>query len=207
MAALAVKDAVRTSTPITNIDLKTYDDLLAMPDDGNRYELIFGEIVMSPAPTEKHQFALGELFKLFSNHALKHGLGLVLFAPYDVRLSIHNVVEPDLLYIKREHTQYRKGKYLDGAPDLIVEVLSPSNRAQDVVRKAALYTQFEVPEYWIVDPEAETIAVNELREGQYVHVPNRRGIARSAVIPGLKVRVAAVFAMPGWMTAPPAEQH
>jgi Uma2 family endonuclease len=208
MAAPAVKDAVRTKNgpAITNIDLKTYDDLLAMPDDGNRYELIFGEIVMSPAPTTKHHYVLSELNDHFKRHVHTHRLGRVFFAPVDVRLSVHNVVEPDLFFVRRERLEVVKDNYVEGAPDLIVEVLSPSNRRQDIVRKAALYTQFGVPEYWIVDPEAETIAVNELREGRYVHVPNRRGFARSAVIPGLKVRVAAVFAMPEWMVAAPTEQ-
>ena len=200
MAALAIKDAVRTTPSITNIDLKTYDDLLAMPEDGNRYELIFGEIVMPPSPTSKHQYALSELNDLFKRYAHAHRLGRVFFAPFDVRFSVHNVVQPDLFYVRRERIRIDKGNYVDDAPDLIVEVLSPSNRAQDIVRKAALYTQFGVPEYWIVDPDAETIAVNELREGQYVHIPNRRGFARSTVIPGLKVRVADVFAMPEWMT-------
>jgi Uma2 family endonuclease len=203
MAALAVKDAIRTrpgaGTPISNIELKTYDDLLAMPDDGNRYELIFGEIVMSAAPKTTHQDVLSELNDRFKRHVIKHQLGKVYFAPVDVKFSIYNVVEPDLLFVKRERLGIVLDDSIDGAPDVIVEVLSPSNRRQDIVRKAALYAQFGVPEYWIVDPEAETIAVNELREGQYVHVPNRRGFARSTVVPGLKVRVADVFAMPAWM--------
>ena len=203
--ATAVRDTVSTESRIiagiNNVDLKTHDDLLAMPDDGNRYELIFGEIVMSAAPRTRHQDVLAELYDRFKRHVRTRQLAKVFFAPVDVRFSHYNVVEPDLLVVKRERLTIVTEGYVDGAPDLVVEVLSPSNRAQDVVKKAALYMQFGVPEYWIVDPERETIAVNELREGQYVHVPNRRGVAHSTVIPGLKVRVADIFAMPEWEIA------
>jgi len=175
------------------LELKSYDDLLVMPDDGNRYELIFGEIVMSPAPATKHQFVLGELYANFRDQVAKKLLGVVLFAPVDVKFSQFSVVEPDLIVVKGNRARIVTEKNVDGVPDLVVEILSPSNRAQDLVRKAALYTQYGVPEYWIVDPETDRITVNVLREGQYAPLRNRGGFARSEVLAGFKVRVKDMF--------------
>jgi len=182
------------------LELKTYDDLLAMPDDGNRYELIFGEIVISPSPATKHQYVLGELYVRFRNHILKKELGVVFFAPVDVKFSMHNVVEPDLIVVNRERVQIVTEKSVDGVPDVVVEILSPSNRTQDLMKKAVLYADYGVPEYWIVDPVTDDISVNVLIAGQYERQSNRGGIARSEVLPGLKVRVAEIFTMPEWMT-------
>ena len=180
--------------------LKTYDDLLAMPDDGNRYELIFGEIVMSPAPATKHQHVLGQLYLRFSNHLKRCGLGVVFLPPYDVRFSIHSVVQPDLLVVRRERAAIVTKRNVYGSPDLVVEILSPSNRMQDLTTKAVLYADFGVPEYWIVDPETDRITINVLRDGQYAALQGRGGLVRSEILPGLKVRVADVFAMPDWLT-------
>jgi Uma2 family endonuclease len=189
------------------LELKTYDDLLAIPDDGNRYELIFGEIFMSPSPATKHQFVLGELNERFRDHVLKKALGVVFFAPVDVKFSMYSVVEPDLIVVSRERVEIVTEKNVDGVPDVVVEILSPSNRMQDLVRKAALYAQYGVPEYWIVDPETDRITVNQLREGQYSPLPIRGGIARSTVLPGLKIRVSDIFTIPEWMAKSSTEKE
>ena len=181
------------------LDLRTYDDLLAMPEDGNRYELIFGEIVMSAAPKTKHQRALMALSLTLGNYVMTHRLGELFAAPLDVKFSIYSVVQPDLLFVARARAHIVTEHFIDGAPDLVIEILSPSNRAQDLVKKAALYAQHGVTEYWIVDPESETISINLLRGGQYVDVSNRGGVAQSTVLPGLGVPTADIFSVPDWL--------
>ncbi|MCC6790602.1 MAG: Uma2 family endonuclease [Thermomicrobiales bacterium] len=181
----------------------TYDDLRAMPDDGNRYELIFGEIVMSPSPNTRHQHVLGELFTRMKAFAHERQLGRVYIAPLDVRLSLNNVVQPDLLFVRRDRLGLVRSDCVRGAPDLVVEALSPSNRAQDLVKKAVLYGLYEIPEYWVVDPESNIITVNVWRDGQYVALEDEDndGTARSIVIPGFSVRPSDLFELPAWMTA------
>jgi Uma2 family endonuclease len=184
---------------------KTYDDLLAMPEDGNRYELIFGEIVMTASPKSKHQYALFQLGKLIDAFARDNRLGVVYVAPYDVKLSAHNVVQPDILFVLWSRRTILTENYVDGPPDLIVEVLSPTNRANDLIRKATLYADFGVPEYWIADPETDDITVHVLESGHYRPRPNRSGIVDSVVLPGLAVRIQDVFALPGWASTPEDE--
>ena len=176
------------ASPATSAEIgsKTYDDLLAMPDDGNRYELIFGEIVMTASPKRKHQFALFQLGKLLDAYARDHRLGEVYIAPYDVKLSVHNVVEPDILFVRRSRLNILTEDFVDGPPDLVVEVLSPTNRAHDLVKKATLYADFGIPEYWIVDPVTDVITVHVLEAGHYRPLPNRPGIAESLVLAGLR---------------------
>lgn len=190
--------ALPASTPL--LQLKTYDDLLALPDDGNRYELIRGEIFMSPAPKLRHQRASRRLQRLIEDFLGAHGGGEVIDAPFDVRFSVSDVVQPDLFIVRPERAAALTEDFMEGAPDLVVEVLSPSNRAQDLVKKAALYQAFGVPEYWVVDPESEVIVVNVLREGRYIPAISDDGVARSSVLPAFEVRPDDIFALPTWMT-------
>ncbi len=186
------------AVPVTLLQLKTYDDLNALPDDGNRYELIFGEIVMSPSPRTKHQLALAALFMQLKRFVDERQLGEVLFAPLDVKFSEYSVVQPDILFVGRESLSRLGEQFLDGAPDIAIEALSPSNRMQDLVRKAALYINYGVPEYWVIDPDKETIMINLLTDGQYLATPVTQGSAHSRVLPGFAIDVAAVFTVPDW---------
>jgi Uma2 family endonuclease len=119
------------SPPVIALQARTYEDLLALPDDGQGYELIFGEIVMPPSPTTKHQRALNSLFGKIDRFTQERTVGDVSFAPLDVKLS-HNAVQPDLFFVRRERDEIVTDDFIDGAPDLIVEVLSPSDRMQDL---------------------------------------------------------------------------
>jgi Uma2 family endonuclease len=188
--------------PATMIEALTYEDLQAIPEDGHRYELIFGEIVMSPSPNTRHQYVLGELFTRMKQHAHDRLLGRVYIAPLDVRLSPNNTVQPDLLFVRRDRLSIVRNDLVDGTPDLVVEALSPSSRAQDLIKKAVLYGQYEIPEYWIVDPDSNSISVNVLRDGQYVPLSEADGVARSIAIPGFAVQPDELFEMPDWMTTP-----
>ena len=137
----------------------TYQDLLRLPDDLLRHELIDGEHFMSPAPALKHQRIVVNLTRILSTFVRAHRLGEILVGPVDVLFSEHDVVEPDLIYVARAHADRLQERYVAGAPDLVVEVLSPSNRGFDRIKKRRLYEAQGVPEYWIVDPPAETVEV------------------------------------------------
>jgi Uma2 family endonuclease len=137
----------------------TYQDLLRLPEDLLRHELIDGEHFMSPAPAVKHQRVVVNLTRILSTFVRAHRLGEVLVGPVDVLLSEHDVVEPDVLYVAATHEDRVREHYIAGAPDLVIEVLSPSNPGYDRVKKLRLYEAQGVPEYWIVDPAAEAVEV------------------------------------------------
>ncbi|HEY7035719.1 MAG TPA: Uma2 family endonuclease [Thermomicrobiales bacterium] len=181
----------------------TYDDLVALPDDGKRYELIGGEVFELPSPSFFHQFGSLMLVRLLSDWVLGRQLGVIAYAPLDVRFDPRNTVQPDIIFLSRERLHLlRRGAYklIDGAPDLLIEILSPFNRGHDFIKKAALYATFGVRGYWIVDPEAETITVQVLRDGLYVPLASDDGIVRSEVLPGFEVDPKGLFALPDWMS-------
>jgi Uma2 family endonuclease len=179
----------------------TYQDLLGLPEDLLRHELIDGEHLMSPAPSRKHQRVAMNLSWLIRGYLEDHALGSVYAAPLDVVFSDFDVAEPDLLYVSAEREQ-RLGteRHLAGAPDLVVEVLSPSTAGIDQGRKLWLYERYAVTEYWIVDPERETVKVYRLTEGSLRFAAEiARADSASArfvstpLLPGLEIPIAAVF--------------
>lgn len=172
----------------------TYDDLTDTPDDGNRYEIINGELIVSPSPSLKHQRLLNRLNIKMSAFVEAHQLGEVFIAPLDVIFSPYNVVQPDLFFIARQRLPQMEGRVITGAPDLAVEILSPYSRMIDLVRKKAMYATAGVQEYWAVDPRHRTLTVFTLVNGQYEEVKQRDGVARSLVLPGFEVNVAELFA-------------
>ncbi|MGH2558747.1 MAG: Uma2 family endonuclease [Thermomicrobiales bacterium] len=188
--------AVRTPTAPEDIRPLTYDDLLATPEDGRRYEIIDGEFVVSPSPNTEHQWAAGDLFGEMRTHVRDNDLGVILSAPIDVMLSPHQFVVPDIVFISRERAHIIAKQYIDGAPDLMVEVVSPSSQRRDRVTKAALYAMAGVREYWIVDPGARVVDVFRLRDGRYERIPLESGVARSEVLAGFTIEVARLFALP-----------
>jgi Uma2 family endonuclease len=135
----------------------TYADYLQMPDDGQRYEIIQGELFVSAAPSIRHQEVLGNLYRLTDGHVRTNNLGRIFFAPVAVLLTPDEPVEPDLVYVVREHLKIIAGMAIHGAPDLIIEVLSPTGESRDRVVKFNRYAQVGVREYWIVDPIGETV--------------------------------------------------
>ncbi len=177
--------------------LLTADELDQFPDDGKRREIIAGELYVSPAPSREHQELAAHLFALLYRQIVEPGLGMVYFAPVDVRFSINDQVQPDLLVIRKERREIYRGNTVYGAPDVVVEILSPSNRSYDMVEKARLYAEGSVPEYWILDPIAHVIRILALVEGRHVPVTPEGGVLRSTVVPGLVVDPAALFARLG----------
>jgi Uma2 family endonuclease len=138
----------------------TYADLVAMPEDGKRHELIDGEHYVTPSQTPRHQLVLGHLHLDLAGYVEANGLGQVFFAPLDVILSDYDVVEPDLLFVTTERLERIGRAYIHAAPDLVVEVLSPGTRKIDATKKLRLYEKFGVAEYWMIDPEAEWVEVH-----------------------------------------------
>jgi Uma2 family endonuclease len=135
-----------------------YSDLAALPEDGKRHELIDGEHYVSASPTFRHQVVSSNVFRLIDGFVRPRRLGEIYYAPLDVFLSEHDVVVPDLIYVRRERLAILEERFVRGAPDLAVEVLSPSTRQIDLRIKRLAYRKFGFGEYWIVDPAAETVA-------------------------------------------------
>ncbi|MGD9714599.1 MAG: Uma2 family endonuclease [Thermomicrobiales bacterium] len=175
------------------------DDLASLPDDGKRYEIIGGELFVSPAPAEPHQRASYRLLKLIGAHVDTNDLGLIYHAPFGVFLSDHDVLQPDILVVLKENRSRIQGIGIVGPPDLIVEIVSPSSTSIDRIRKRATYATFGVQEYWIVDPDDQTIHAQALVGQHYEPILFGDGLVRSTAIAGLVIDPAEVFAVPDWM--------
>lgn len=174
----------------------TYEHWRQFPNDGWKYEILDGVLYMSPPPTINHQDVSGELFARMRLFARDHTLGTVLEAPCGVRLPTQSVpVEPDIFFIRRERRHIIEERYVEGAPDLVVEVLSRSNADYDRTIKYAQYERAGVTEYWLVNYWDETIAIYNLAEQQYrlTGIFQRGDTATSQVLSGFQIAVADLF--------------
>jgi Uma2 family endonuclease len=144
----------------------TYEDLQAFPDDNLRREIIDGELIVTAAPIPRHQRVVAKLVYRLYAYCEANG-GEVLPAPLDVYFSDTNVVEPDVIYVREENRDRFEKTFFRSAPDLVVEVSSPSTRRLELIRKRDLYDRFGVPEYWFVDLDADRLEVYRLTEGRY----------------------------------------
>jgi Uma2 family endonuclease len=142
----------------------TIEDLDSMPDDGNRYELLQGELIVSPSPGRAHQRLLGWLYVELVAAAKRARAGEAVLAPMGVYLSINDLVEPDLFYIRGEQADMFKDNFFEGAPAFVIEIVSPSSGTHDRIRKAALYRNAGVMEYWIVEPTKRQILAHSFDE-------------------------------------------
>lgn len=150
----------------------TADDLDSLPDDGNRYELVDGELFVTPSPSVRHQGVSGELFHLL-RLALPAGMR-VLSAPMDVRFGPKRQLQPDLLVVRDEGLDAVR---IESVPVLVVEILSRGTRSRDQVTKRRVYEQAGVPSYWIVDPRVPVLTALELSDGSYTEVARVQGAA------------------------------
>ena len=135
----------------------TYTDYEALPADGRRYEVHEGELSATPAPSPQHQLVIRNLFRLLDHHVRTTGLGEVLFAPLDVILSETSILQPDLVYLDPARLGAISRRGIEGAPTLVIEVLSPSTTLIDRSAKRQLYARHGVPFYWLVDPEGRAV--------------------------------------------------
>jgi Uma2 family endonuclease len=172
----------------------TEADYFALPDTNRYAELSEGELFMPPHPTYSHQRIVFDLAMVLRRFVEEHDLGIVQVAPLPVRLWPGKIREPDVLFMAHEHRE-RISEQVVGPPDLVMEVLSPGTRHIDRMDKSVEYARAGIPEYWIIDPEAQTVEVFVLREGAY----DLRGkwgvdtIAHSALLKGFQVPVADLF--------------
>jgi len=173
----------------------TYEDYCLLPED-QRYEVVDGEPLLTPAPTTFHQIVKGRLRRILEDFTETRHLGTVLDAPCDVVLSKYDVLQPDILFVSTERRPIIGEKYVSPAPDLVIEVLSPSTETRDRTAKAKRYALFGVREMWLADPDAKTIEVfvNSAEGFRRAALYGEADSARSAaVLPGLEFPVAPVF--------------
>ena len=185
--------ALLTETPLAPpAELGPYrrPDYEALPDEP-RCELIFGRIYVSPSPSPLHQATLFALAEVLAR-AAREGGGLQFVAPLDTFLADHSVVQPDLLYISAARRAILQER-VEGAPDLLVEVLSPGTVRRDRGEKLVLYAQSGVREYWIVDPQARQIEFLVNEGGRFVVAMPVGGEYRSQALPEVRLDLAALW--------------
>ena len=172
-----------------------YTDLLALPEDGRRYEIHQGELVVVPSPLLRHQLAARAVFLLLDTYARETG-GDALFAPLDIVFDEYDVVQPDVVFFTAERRRLlRPDVVVRIAPDIAVEVLSPSTAATDRGRKMRMFARYGVREYWIVDPVLEQIEIHTLEDHAYrrAQVASGGDVVRSVLLPDLRFEAARAF--------------
>jgi Uma2 family endonuclease len=172
----------------------TYHDYLLLQDD-KRYEILEGDLRMVPAPEIYHQRISRNLEVALFDHIRKRDLGELLDAPCDVVLSQENVVQPDILFVCRDRLGIIGKKNIEGAPDLVIEILSESTRSRDLDIKSKLYAKYGVREYWVVDPLAKSVEVLVWTEAGYASAGVFPHTARlsSPLLPDLDLAVCNIF--------------
>jgi Uma2 family endonuclease len=173
----------------------TYADLFAMPDDGRRYEIIEGELYEMPAPSWAHATVIANLISALVPLVVMLG-GRWRTAPLDVFFQGADPVQPDIIVLLPESQAHPTERGVEGPPDLLIEVLSPSNRGHDLLTKRALYARAGVREYWLVDPDARTIEILALdRDAFHLAIAVSGGETPVSPLLGpLPTTVAALFA-------------
>ena len=164
----------------------TYADVLAMPDDSRRYELLDGELIVAASPATRHQRVSKRL-----EHALYAaelaGYGEVFYAPFDVVLDPYNTVQPDLLFVRAGREAIVREERIEGVPDLMVEILSRRTAGIDLGRgrkgKLGTYERFGVPYYWVIDARGASVAEYALLDGRYPEEPLVRAAGEHIVCP------------------------
>jgi Uma2 family endonuclease len=192
------KDAMPTTARAD--ERLTYDDFLLFPDDGRRHELIDGEHYVTPSPNTRHQDLVGRLHLAIGNFLAAHrGLGRIFLSPFDVVLSRYDVVEPDLLFLAGDQLDILTDKNVQGAPALVVEVLSRGTRKRDEQIKRRLFARVGVREYWLVDPELDLIKVfRRVEDDTFRKVAEltteEHSVLTTPRLPGFSLALAELFA-------------
>jgi Uma2 family endonuclease len=171
----------------------TYEHYCLLPE-GDRRELIEGELLVTPAPSEKHQRYSGNIEFELRKYLEESPVGVLYHAPFDVILDTHNVVQPDVLIILQANRSRIVSEGLRGAPDLVIEILSPGTSSRDLVYKRHIYHRFKVPEYWIVDPERDQLHVLTWQEKEYAStLKEATETVSSSLLPGLELQLSKVL--------------
>jgi len=173
----------------------TVKDYKLLPE-GAPYQLIEGELVMTPSPTTFHQIISGNINERIRVFVKEKSAGLVLYAPIDIYLDDDNVFQPDIVFISKQRQKFIKDDGIHGAPDIVVEILSPSTAYYDIKKKYRIYEKFGVKEYWIVDPDMKSVELYSLTEqGKFLLSANlsEQGIIKSAILNGFEVTLEDIF--------------
>ena len=176
-------------------EIWTYQDYLKLPQDRMTYQIIGGRLFMTPAPSSYHQKVSRNLEFILWSWVKKNNLGEIFYAPIDVIFSSVNVVQPDIVFISKDRSKILQEKGIFGAPDLIVEIVSPSTLELDVRFKKELYQRFGVREYWIVYPEEKRIEVFHLKGGSFKLKGTflKEDVMQPGLFPNLKINLNDVF--------------
>jgi Uma2 family endonuclease len=176
----------------------TYDDYVLLPEDGHRHEIIDGEHYVTPAPSLRHQAISRRLMLRLGQFIEDHQLGEIYAAPAEVVLSRHDVLQPDLLFVSQERAHILTEPNVQGAPDLIIEILSGSTRRTDQGIKRERYERHGVREYWLADPARDTVTVFRLEDGEFRQAAElsarAEDVLTTPLLPGLEIRLKEIFA-------------
>jgi Uma2 family endonuclease len=171
----------------------TYEDLEQFTDRRHRYEILQGELIVSAAPTPLHVMVATVISEIVSAHVRRNRLGFFYGSPVNVRISRHDIVEPDLCFVSSKRLEIVGEKFIDGAPDLVIEVLSPSTQSYDRRRKMALYAGGGVREYWLVDPIRRSVHILIFTDGIASESHFATGIIESFVLHALDLKIDEIF--------------
>ena len=173
----------------------TYEDYVGLPDDGRRYEILDGELEVSPAPAPRHQGVSRNLLFILHGHVQERGLGSVYCAPIDVILARDSIVQPDLVFVAAGRESIVTERAIEGPPDLAVEIISPWSDRRDRVAKARLYARYGVRHYWIAEPVARTLELYEVEGTEYRLAGTHEGAAkvRTSLFPDLEIDLGRVW--------------
>ncbi len=173
----------------------TYQEYLKLPDDGKRHEILNGELIMTPAPNPLHQMVLAKLFTILNNYVLKTKLGILLPSPCDVVLDETHVLQPDILFISEKNRHLITEQNINGTPDLVIEIISPTTAYYDLVQKKDIYQRFGVQEYWLVDPKRHSVQVFSLKKGKLVPEQEvlQKGEVTSRVLNEFTFQIEEIF--------------
>ena len=173
----------------------TFEQFRELPTDGKRYELIHGEVHVTPSPATRHQFALQNLYESLGPYVHKNHVGEVCLAPLDVRLGEETVLQPDLIFVSNARAGIIQENWIAGSTDLAVEVPSPSTAGHDRATKLPIYAEARVPEVWLIDPQAKTVEVLTLQGAKYLVEATYAGhhLLTSNLFPGWQLSLDDLF--------------
>ena len=189
-AVMSSRDSIKVYNAFMGVEVIpkiTFEEFRQFPIDGKRYELVRGEVHVTPSPATRHQAIVQNLAMVLGPYVIKNSLGEVYTAPLDVRLSRDTALQPDLIFIANARAGIILENWIEGAPDLVVEVSSPSTATYDRATKLPVYAESGVSEYWLVDSHAKTVEVLKL-EGKKYFV--------DATLAGDRILTSNLF--PGW---------
>ncbi|MCA8970766.1 MAG: Uma2 family endonuclease [Planctomycetes bacterium] len=170
-----------------------YSEYCTIPEDGQRHEIVDGVHFVNPAPGFEHQSALSQIFFELMANIDRAGRGRVFVAPYDVQLSEHDIVQPDIVVVLADNSHVITKPRIVGAPDLVVEILSPGTARHDRERKFALYEKSGIREYWIVDTAERVVSQFTLVDGRYSHCTTAHETLRLHVLPDVEIDLACAW--------------